>query len=105
MSIAIDIPTHCPLCHKEMGDAVHHVVLPNATTVCVKCWHFTQEMTIKGFNELPDSFVGFLRGWRAVRRRLSLRYWFVDRPHDQKLIKRYTGEHPVVDAEIPADVA
>lgn len=106
MSIrTIDIPSHCPLCHKAMGDAVHHVVLRNATVVCVRCWHLTQEMIIKGFNELPDSLVRFLGRWREFRRRASFKYWFIERPHNQKVIERNSGEHLVIDAEIPVDVA
>lgn len=106
MSIqAIEIPSHCPLCHKAMGDAVHHVVLRNATVLCVQCWHLAQEMTIKGFNELPEWLVHGLNVWRSVRLRLRLHYWFIERPHIQRVTECHTGETPVVEAEVPVGVA
>lgn len=108
----VEIPTHCPLCHKSLGtedgeegnDIIRYIVLPNATTACIQCWNLTQEMIIRGMPELPD-FVVRLRKWgQKWRKRLSLRYWLVEKPHNDKVALRHSGEVPAVEAEVPEEL-
>lgn len=76
----IEIPTHCPLCHKFLGTDVCHAIMDDGSVVCIHCMRLEQLNTIEmQVIEMPiwlvrlrdarDTVKDFVRCWRPSYRR------------------------------------
>lgn len=97
----IDIPRHCPLCHKFVGNDVYHVVLSNSSVACIHCWHLVQLETIQALYELADWMVNLNNAWKWIKTRCRPSYWLEDRRRWRRVAERHHEAYP----EIYADAA
>lgn len=76
----IEIPSHCPLCHKFLGKDVCHVVMDDGSVVCVHCYRLEQLDTIEmqviemptwlvRLRDAKDAAKDLIRCWRPSYRR------------------------------------
>ena len=64
----IEIPQHCPLCHKFMGHNVFNAIMDDGSVVCVHCYRLEQIADIdRRVIEMPDWLKTLRDGWRSAK--------------------------------------
>lgn len=96
----IELPTHCPICHKPIQEKLEFVAMDGEGSVsCLHCWHLDQELSLQTMRVLPDWLcslrrgINWVMGWRdnmkpsvrEQRRRLQ-----------ETIEEIHSGEVPVV---------
>lgn len=64
----IEFSSHCPLCHKFMGNDVFHSVLNSGDVVCVHCYRLEQLANIESLlDEMPVWMQKIRDGWAEAK--------------------------------------
>jgi hypothetical protein len=61
--VEIEVPSHCPLCHKPIEEKLGYVAMDTDSVTCLHCWHLDQELVLRSMPERPN-------WWIALRRQV-----------------------------------